>query len=307
MSELAFYSGSRFAEHFSRRSGPSLRWTYGDDISATVAYRFNTYGFRSDDFNPDAACKVYVCGASDTFGTGIDYAATWPAVVAGFIAAAKTVARDDVCLLNFSEGGCSNRYISRTLVQQCEMYRPDLVIAHFTYLTRSETLLSEEVRECLFSDDNGAELASFVSWGKWNDLNFVQREMEVRKQRPKNRRWFRRFLRGVHGFYKHYDPLAAVYDTLQQILLLQFYLKTRGIPFVFCVRNFSHLMGIMAQRNAALNSLIAALDRTYLLDLDIGSQEFWQDLAADGKHQGPVSHRAFADQLWKEMQIRMEI
>ena len=93
-------------------------------------YKFNEYGFRETNHYFDKPI-TYICGCSITFGVGLNYEDTW----------AFKLGRNHI---NLSQGGASNAYITRTLIQACESHKPELVIAHFTFLNRTDYFFEKE-------------------------------------------------------------------------------------------------------------------------------------------------------------------
>jgi hypothetical protein len=108
-------------------------------------YRLNSLGYRSDEFDPHARIKIFVCGCSYTFGMGVPYEETWPIRLARLIAAKNHLSEHDVLVQNFAQIGASNDYIARTIVQQCERARPDLAVVAFTHLNRAEYLAGTKI------------------------------------------------------------------------------------------------------------------------------------------------------------------
>ena len=47
------------------------------DESKTKTYYFNSLGFRSEEFDPDAPLKLFVGGCSQSIGTGINLEESW--------------------------------------------------------------------------------------------------------------------------------------------------------------------------------------------------------------------------------------
>jgi hypothetical protein len=262
MVSLSPYSGSRIAEHFGASDGPHCRRTYGQDQTGYVTYHFNSLGFRCDEYREDAQKKIYICGASDTFGTGLHVEQTWPFQILLRYASHYSLKKSDVCLMNFSEGGCSNRYISRTLFHQCSLSRPDLVIAHFTFISRQETLVPAIILPYLFSGSDNYKNVSSTGWGRWLDVGPLRRELELAKYPLAKRAWARRIGRQIRHFYRYYDLLDVSYDTLQQVLLLQFFLQTNRVDFIFCIHEWRELADKEVRSNRAVNALYDMLDRS---------------------------------------------
>jgi hypothetical protein len=297
MATLFPYLGTRTTEHFSR-----ARRTYGDDRSGAVTYRFNSLGFRCEEYNDQAKKKIFVCGASDTFGTGLNVEDTWPVRFAERFAKHHGLSASDVCLMNFSEGGCSNRCITRTLSLQTRRATPDLLLAHFTYSTRGEFL----VPTTAVGSRNAPvpELGSFCSWGRWMDVPSITREPQTRLLTMHEKRWARDVSRRVRRYYRHYDALAATYDTLQQMLLLQFLTASLRIPLLYCVNGMTDITREDVISNHVILSMYEMLDMRQFLPFSMSDETFWVDVAAEPNHQGPLSNEKFAEALWAEYLAR---
>jgi hypothetical protein len=59
---LLQYSGDRERDHFGPTGPPHTILTYGQDLSGTKTYHFNSLGFRGDEFDPGARVKIFACG-----------------------------------------------------------------------------------------------------------------------------------------------------------------------------------------------------------------------------------------------------
>src|SRR5688572_19890937 len=138
MTSLLPYSGLLVRQHFGPSRGPHTLTTYCTDRSATKSYHFNSLGFRGEEPSAQAEVRIFVCGCSQAFGSGLNAEETWPVKVRDHLAAMWGIDPGRVDLLNFSQGGASNCYITRMLVSQMTRVRPDLVIALFTHKARYE-------------------------------------------------------------------------------------------------------------------------------------------------------------------------
>jgi hypothetical protein len=141
---LEVYSGSRPREHFGSTGPPHVSATYGTDQSGTKSYQFNSLGYRGEELDPAAAATIFVCGCSHTFGVGLNLEETWVHRFKLAYAESHRLDPAAVNVLNFSEGGASNDYITRTVLTQCAQVRPDLVIAQFSQMSRSEAFVDGE-------------------------------------------------------------------------------------------------------------------------------------------------------------------
>jgi len=232
------YTGS-LQDHWKRDSV-----NYCGDTSGKVLYRFNEYGFRET--NCDLEKPVtFVCGCSNTFGVGLNYEDTWAYKLG-------------LNHLNFSQGGASNAYIARTLIMQSEKYKPELIIAHFSYIDRIDYLVVDKPY-------------SSVAIGKWvlEDKNH----------------------KGITGwannYYSHYSDIDGTYLTLINMLLLQSYCQLNNIPLI--------LMCVDTKR-FILNTDMQNLRKMINLQ-DFSLNDFNCDRAHDGRHWGEKTNTAFANKL----------
>src|SRR4051812_27827148 len=113
------FIGYRAGEHFGT-GAPRILTKYDTDQSGTKTYRFNSLGFRGEEFNPDARKHIFCCGCSYLVGVGLDYEETVLSHFKRAYANAWRLREQDVNLLNFSMASASNDYIARTLVSQIE-------------------------------------------------------------------------------------------------------------------------------------------------------------------------------------------
>ena len=133
------YNGARRREHLGPEgTGSHTVANYGLDESSEVTYRFNSLGFRGEEFDPDAPVKLFVSGCSNTFGVGVEFEESWPFLFKQKLAEQRGVPESSVNLMNFAQGGASNDYVTRTLVEQSSRVRPDVILAGFTHMHRFE-------------------------------------------------------------------------------------------------------------------------------------------------------------------------
>jgi hypothetical protein len=196
--------------------------------------------------------------------------------------------------MNFSQGGASNRYIARTLVTQCNAHVPDLVVAHFTYITRTEYLFPPES----ISPNWPHVHASAATIGLWHKRASWFRHWFNLRRLPKDRRrlalavwhWARRY-------YENYSDVRALYETLSDIMLVQQFCYARKIPLLVCCVDHRKVREASASENLAISTL-HALVAPGLLDFAVSDLDTIVDRAADNAHPGPVSNRLFAEKLW---------
>jgi hypothetical protein len=254
---------------------PRSRWAFQNDRGrfvdiddgeaafrpADCLYRFNSLGFRSDEFDPSARLKIFVAGCSYTFGLGIAAERTWPALLKKRLADKLGVPPDQANLQNFSQIGASNGYIARTIIRQCERVRPDLAVIAFTHRERIEYLAPDVTRNL----------------GLW-DLD----DPDIAAAAPSIR------------YFGLYNTESASLDLLKNMLMVQWAMARRKIPYLMLWMNRTNIDQAPIGELAPLRrlremidpgrfSLRCLLEPTVMVDSNVGD-----------RHPGPRSHANFA-------------
>lgn len=176
----------------------------------------NSLGYRGDEYN-ESLPSVFVCGCSHTFGVGLDYKDTWVA----------QIKPDGFNIMNFAQGGGSNQYITRTLIKQCEIVKPELVIAHYSYIKRTEYFddIPMQVGDWLLARPDMSSNASskICSWAQKH--------------------------------YAAYLPKRAMYHSVCQMLLLQTYCDLHKIPLLMmcCEKPTGELSNMLRVQNFSIH------------------------------------------------------
>jgi hypothetical protein len=269
------YKGSRRREHFGPDGkGAYSRSTYGMDESETKTYSFNSLGFRSEEFDPDAPVKLFVCGCSQSFGTGIDLEESWAFLFKQKLAQQRRLPEQSVNLMNFSQGGASNDYIARTLVEQSSLVRPDVIVAGFTHMSRFEIL-------------DGTMAVHFGPV----DLE----EYDKAGGRPEVKRMAEFVTLGT-------DETQQKIRMLKNVLLFQYFCRSRDIPFIFFF--FESILNedlLTALLTPVTETLYEEVDLDLLVPID---RAIRVDRAADGLHPGPRSQELMAERAWNAFSAR---
>jgi hypothetical protein len=270
------YKGSRRSEHFGPAGkGAYSRDIYGADESKSKTYSFNSLGFRGEEFDPDAPVKLFVCGCSMTFGTGLNLEESWPFLFKQKLAQQRGLAESAVNLVNFSQGGASNDYITRTLIEQSSRVRPDVIVAGFTHMSRFE-LLDETTAfhfQAALLEGYAHAGGKYAEMGKLGEFLFL----------------------GT-------DEIQAKVRQIKNVLLLQYFCRSRDIPLVFFFLeslNRSDLPSALSVPSA--QPLFEEIDFDSLAPVQPAT---WIDLAADRLHPGPRSQELMAEAARKTFRAR---
>jgi hypothetical protein len=248
--------------------------SHGD--AAGPVYEFNSLGFRSAEYDPDAALRIFVCGCSYTIGMGVDRDRAWPVVFTRLAAAALGTPVEHSHLQNFSQIGASNNYVARTLLTQCDRHAPTLAIAAFTHTSRTEYLDGPVIRNL----------------GHWD----IHPDNEAREADSPGRRFFRQ-----------HSGRAGLRNLLANMVLFQSAMERRGVPYIIAWVD----AGAMQTRVLAgpgLHDYAAVLNRSRISRLSIRQHGIFVDTAAGAAaqgHPGPQSHERFAAALAQEFTGRL--
>lgn len=187
-------------------------------------YSFNSLGFRGEEYDPNAKIRIFACGCSVTFGVGVKWEQTWPFVFKRRLAARLDLPLSDINLLNFAQAGCSNDYIARTLVYQCNAEKPDLIIANFSYKDRTEFVSAETIENL----------------GPW-----VATEAAL-------------------NYYMYYTDELGMINALKNMLWFQNFAKSNDIPYLISFLDYRDLAVPKYTANHVVSGLIEMLDRSVL-------------------------------------------
>lgn len=278
------YSGSRLKEH----QPNGMVTCYGADKTGSNQYRFNSLGFRGEKYNPNARYRVFVCGASSGFATGVSEEDSWWHHFKLSYAERVGVSADEVNLLNFSEGGTSCDYISRVLISQADRVRPDLIIISPSGMHGSE----------YFNED----LSVMANRG----FNFAR---GVKRYAPKSPEESLRQPAGVDlpdsqwkvvlsaalGLLSFQTREVALVAYLKNMLLLQYYCQAKSIPYLIWSLKKDSLETTLSKRQWPSNilALLDTLERDKVVSIDVESLP----RGADGRHPGAEANRSTSEAL----------
>ena len=257
-----------------RRRHNTVRAAWGSDTSGVKTYSFNSLGFRGEDYRPCAVRRVFVCGCSHTFGTGLNEEEAWPSVFKRRYAIALGIPEKDVNLLNFADAGASNDYICRTTIVQIAASRPDALAVLFTYKNRSEHWEGEQTRAL-----GPWVLDATADCNPWVGDRERYRELAA-------------------AYYDLYSDELGTVQTLKNILLVQEFCRVRKIPFVLASLE-SRGLYTDTRHESGPQPLLGLLERSRFAELNIHDRDMQIDRAADGLHLGPQSHALIGKRLFE--------
>jgi hypothetical protein len=278
MQMLHPYKGTRRDGHLGPDGQGGLSTAFDDGGANTNTYHFNSLGFRGEEFDPGAPFKLFVCGCSITFGIGLEYEQSWPFLFRRKVAEHEGLAEAQVNLMNFSEAGASNDYITRTLIEQSARARPDLIVAGFSLMYRFELL-----DESLTYRFNPPMLEKYASAGG--------QAAEMAKL-------------GEFVFLGT-DDIQKKMRMIKNVLLLQYFCESREIPLVFMFfESFMREDLPAALSTPMTEALYEQIDFDSFVPLSPATKV---DLATDGRHPGPRSQILIAEAAWGTFSKRRSV
>ena len=97
--------------------------SYTKDIS----YRYNSRGFRDNEWPEDLSDVIWCVGDSFTVGIGQPFEETWPQILES-----KLGKR----CINLGESGCSNDTMSLRIKEICKLHSPKLIVVMWSFFQR---------------------------------------------------------------------------------------------------------------------------------------------------------------------------
>lgn len=246
---------------------------FGYDQSGTKTYRFSRLGYRSEELDPSAARRVFVCGASVAFGSGLDAHESWPALFRHDYARLHGLDPRAVNLLNFSSPLAPPDYVVRTLLTQASRVRPDVMIAEFSMFRRIEVV---------------------------RDGRFAAVDVPLGVRVHATRRTWRTTSPRVTRVSAHDHVLAF----LRSALLLQSFAEARGIVCLQLWDRRPHEPYAALFDEPAFAPLLALLDRRAFCDFSVFDRDVFVDRSADGIHPGPAAARIIASRVTGKYRAR---
>ena len=229
---------------------------YGSDQSGTVEYKFNSCGYRSEEYRSDARFRICIIGESNAVGTGLHFEDTFGFKLKTMMARILCLDPDEVNLINLAIGGSSADYCARTVFRQLPQLTADLVVCVIPRKDRIEY-------------QDGKFFKSLVVQSiDVNNLDKVRAELLA--------------------YCDYYDDDVGRLNRLKNMLLICSFLKSHSFEFVVAVEDMPHL----SDGFRGINPFLAELDEDRVLQHQFFRQK--ADRSADGNHAGPRSHAAFA-------------
>jgi len=169
---------------------------YGSDRNADKRwlYTFNSLGYRGEEVDSNAEYRILVTGDSNTVGEGVSWEETWGYQLCQLLTKHnEKIMGKKVSLLNVAQSGAPNDYITRAAMAEAEWFKPTLVIALFSHITRKESIQNSSIEHI----------------GPW-------REDELSED-----------------FYLFYSEEDGLINTLKNILLLKSFCVNHNYPFIW--------------------------------------------------------------------------
>lgn len=258
---------------FDRQTGFFRSLAHHDEVKPSERYKFNSLGFRGEEYDSTAPLRIFVCGCSYTFGMGVESDHTWPVAFTRIAASQVGISAAQSHVQNFAQIGASNNYIARTLVKQCEVVPPTLAVAAFTHNSRVEFLDGPHIRNL----------------GYWNI------DPSNRFPEPSDSPGAR--------FFRQYSERQGLLNLLTNMLLFQSAMIARRVPYIMVWVDIDTLRAEQLVEDPILGGYFSVLDQSRISRLSIRQPQISVDIVEG--HPGPQSHARFARALAREFEGRL--
>lgn len=232
---------------------------YDIDQSGTILYECNSYGFRSEEYDPLAEFRICVIGESNAVGVGISLEDTFGYKLKQHMSASLRLDLDKINLINLSVAGASADYCVRTLYRQISDCDMDLVVCQLPHPGRTEYLDESGYHPCNVNAVRIAKLASAPA--------------------------------PLLAYCDYYNESVGMINLVKNALQAQAFLKERNIQYVLATQFLPRSTG----KHSYLGDYFDRLDASAVLWHEYFIQ--LADQAADKRHAGRLSHAAFAIEL----------
>jgi hypothetical protein len=279
------FIGYRAWEHDPVEGRPKTIRVCDMDYSGTKTYAFNKLGFRGEDFAPDASRHIFFSGCSYTFGTGLNFEETAAYKFKELYCAQAGLPVSEVNVLNFAMPGASNDYIVRTIITQCEKFRPDVAVVLFSHVERAEYIDEETL---------GERVWTVAPWWTTDEVY-----AHLRPPTGDAKKRIKIIREASIGYFTYSTPANSISRFLKNVLLVQYYFEAKKIPYVFHWVEYAQFDYL--QQHFALCSMAGLLKREHFIDYS-SPGKYWCDRAADNAHPGPQSNTNIANALFRQYQ-----
>lgn len=244
---------------------------YGTDQSGENEYKFNSLGFRGDEYSPDSKKNIFISGCSYTLGVGLDLEETWGSQFKSLLAKNLKLDSNDIGLMNFAVGGGSNDYITRILLSQSQIIKPDLIVAYFTHSSRTEFI-------------EGNNIKMIGPWSikeEYSEKNDVLNLDDAAEE--------------ALYYYSYTTPELEFVNMVKNMLLLQTYCKSHNINLLISSVYKPEIFDSKLKSQSVCTQYADLLDKKLICDFNLEQI----DSASDGSHPGPASNIMFAKKLYE--------
>lgn len=229
---------------------------YGEDRTGTIAYNFNSAGFRSEELDPNAEYRICLLGESAAVGVGVEFEQTVGQRFKSYLADALGKSPSSVNLVNLAVDGASADYCVRMFLRQLDIIQPHLVLTFLPFMDRIE-----------FYDQN--LIANYI---------FSAIDLDKLEDAPDS----------VLGFCDLYTPSLGKANLSKNFLMLQTICSLQGIEHL----STSRFLYPPDFRHPIARTFFDYLDlKRLVLHSHVDDA---LDLAVDDMHIGPLTHDILA-------------
>ena len=252
-----------------------------------IEYKFNSDGFRSDEFSDDADISILFMGCSFTEGTGLPVDQTWPSMIIEKIKAIPGNENKKIPLFSIAIGGSGLDTQSRYLYEQIDKIKPTYIIYLLSSFYRRE-----------------------FSYGNLHNIRWLPANPPIFPQ-VQNLKLDRLFIDDAYAFHQSYMAMALIQSVAQKYHseIVLGYLQFEGINAsdvcaYFPKIQYTTLMGDCYSHSAFLPTVYAtALSKPSFARDNLHSGMQWQYRVA---HEiWDMIHKFFEPTLNKQLEVQI--
>ncbi len=300
MSEFNFHFFKDFANwQMSNRKNSNLEWLAKDTFDSfqcgkkdnpeiktygvsDFTYKFNSHGFRSDEFINDNKSKILFAGCSFTEGIGLPIEHTW-----GYLTNQKLFNSSN--FYNCARSGMSIESISRFLIIIIEhlKFRPNTVIFLLPSILRSETFYFDEINS------------------EYSTFNFIDNQPALAFLKHKQNKNHLKTIEMMYNCNKNKSTIEFIKHAIVYLNLLKMTLDKYNIKLILGTWSKQ----LFDNKHILFNNIFNFEEQNFINTLfprHTNKGVFGQQIARDYQHPGPNCHDDFSNFICENLKNQIK-
>lgn len=228
-----------------------------------IVYRYNSHGFRADEFTEESDLPIVFAGCSFTEGIGLPLKEVWHSLILDKIKLLPKFANLKIPHWNLGVAGAGIDTVTRVLYEQLPTLKPKHIFGLMLFYTRREF--------CYESNEI---------------LNLIPSNIVVLPENVKDL--------DLRIFTDDYN---AAYQLYKNLIILNLLADQHNVKInMFSIFDIFHPADSMQEKVTAIYSKFPNINF-----FNIRRGRMIRDYARDGMHPGPLAHSFIADQMWEHI------